>query len=284
MECKKAIISGGSRGIGRAISLQLASEGYDIAFSYNSAEEEARKLAEVIRNEYGRKCFYYQATLQNKGAPKKFFDEAIADLGGVSALICVAGLTRMGSILEMPTETMDEVFDLNVKCNLLLTSYASRHMVEHGVKGNIIFISSVHGDWANSHTAYYGSSKACLNRAVQSLACELGSYGIRVNSVAPGRILARTWEERPEFVERSIEIGKLFPLGRIGQPVDISNAVSFLVSDEAKYITGITLKVEAGMSLPGMPESKDPEYNVRVWGFRDHYGFRRAKREQKQDP
>ena len=96
--------------------------------------------------------------------------------------------------------------------------------------------------------------------------------------------MARTREEWPEFVEYGEQVGKLFPLGRVGQPTDISNAVSFLVSDEAKYITGITLKVEAGMSLPGMPESKDPEYNVRVWGFRDHYGFRRAKREQKQDP
>lgn len=284
MDCKKAIISGGSRGIGKAISLQLASDGYDIAFSYNSAEEDAKKVAEEVRTKYGRKCYYYQATLQNKGAPKEFFDKALADLGGVSALICVAGLTRMGSILEEPVSEMEEIIALNMKCNLLLTSYASRYMVEHGIKGNIIFISSVHGDWANSHTVYYGSSKAFLNRAVQSLACELGSYGIRVNSVAPGRILARTWEERPEFVERSLEIGKLFPLGRIGQPVDISNAVSFLVSDEAKYITGITLKVEAGMSLPGMPESNDPEYNVRVWGFRDHYGFRRKPREQTQDP
>ena len=271
MECKKAIISGGSRGIGRAISLQLASDGYDVAFSYNSAEEDARKVAEEIRSKYGRKCYYYQASLENKGVPKEFFDKALADLGGVSALICVAGITRMGSFLEEPLSEMDEIIALNMKCNLLLTSYASRYMVEHDIKGSIIFISSVHGEWVNSHTTFYGSSKAFLNRAVQSLACELGSYGIRVNSVAPGRIQARTWEERPDFVERSIEIGKLFPLGRLGQPVDISNVVGFLVSDEAKYITGITLKVEAGMSLPGMPERKDPADNVRIWGFRDRY-------------
>ena len=89
--------------------------------------------------------------------------------------------------------------------------------------------------------------------------------------MAPGRILVRTREEAPEFVERSLEIGKLFPLGRLGRPADIANAVGFLVSEEAGYITGITLKVEAGMSLPGMPESKDPADNVRVWGFRDRY-------------
>lgn len=281
MERKKAMITGGSRGIGRGIALQLASEGYDVAFSYNSAEDEAKKTAEEIRNRFGTECYYYQATLQDKGVPRKFFDAAIADLGGVDVLICNAGITRFGSVLEMPVEDLNLTIDLNYKSYLLMTSYASKYMVEHGIRGNIIYISSVHGEWVNSFTTYYGGMKACLNRAVQSLACELGSYGIRVNCIAPGRILVRSREEAPEYVDYSDQVGRLFPLGRSGYPKDIANVTSFLVSEDAKYITGITVKVEAGMSLPGMPESKDPAHNVRVWGFREKYGFTRRTPDKK---
>ena len=282
---KKAIITGGSRGIGSGIAMKLAEQGYDVAFSFNSAEDEAKALAEKIGETYGTRCFYYQASLQNKGVPREFFDKAVVDLGGVDLMVCNAGVSAGGSILELDEDRLDFMINLDYKSYLLLAGYASAHMVEHEVKGNVIFITSTHGERAYSYDSIYGSLKAGLNRAVQSLACELGNYGIRVNAVAPGFTKVRTNETAKSlgkfgehYDERYEATGKLLPLNRYGTPEDIGDAVVFLASDEAKYITGLTVRVDGGLILPGMPESNDPERNVRIWGFREKYGMkRRAK-------
>jgi NAD(P)-dependent dehydrogenase (short-subunit alcohol dehydrogenase family) len=162
-----------------------------------------------------------------------------------------------------------------------MTSYAANYMVEHDVKGSIIYITSTHSLRAYPYDALYGSLKAGLNRAVESLACELGNYGIRVNAIAPGFIQVRFNNEWPEYEQNVKVLGKLLPLNRIGNPVDIANAIEFLASDDAKYITGVTVKVDGGLILAGMPESDKPEFNKRIWGYRDHYGFVRKKEEQK---
>lgn len=266
---KKAIVTGGSRGIGKGIVRKLASEGYDVAFSYNSAEAEAMALCEEVTARYGTGCYCYQATLQNKGVPRELFDCAIADLGGLDLLVCNAGLTVGGSVMDLDDEKLDFAINLDYKSYLLMTSYAARYMVDHDIRGSIIFITSTHGERAYTYDVVYGSLKAGLNRAVQSLACELGNYGIRVNAIAPGFIQVRFNNEWPEYQTNVESLGKLLPLNRIGNPEDIANAVWFLASEEAKYVTGLTVRVDGGLILPGMPESNHPDANARIWGYRE---------------
>ena len=283
---KKAIVTGGSRGIGSGIVRKLASEGYDVAFSYHSAEEEARVLAEEMKAAYGVNCYYYQAGLHLKGVPAELFQKAVEDLGGLDLMVCNAGMNFGGSIMELDEEGFEKVISLDYKCYLLMSGYASKYMVEHDTKGSIVFVTSTHSQRAYPYDAVYGSLKAGLNRAVESLACELGNYGIRVNAVAPGYTKIRNsvpgggpfWEH---YDEHCAELGARLPLNRIGYPADIANAVYFLASDDAKYITGITVKVDGGLILPGMPESDRLESNVRIWGFKEHYGFVRPKPEEK---
>ncbi len=278
---KKAIVTGGSRGIGKGIVLKLASLGYDVAFSFNSAEEEALNVRDTVKAEYGVSCYCYQASLQNKGVPAELFQKAVADLQGLDLLVCNAGLTVGGSVMALDEDKLDYAISLDYKSYLLMTGYAAKYMVDHETKGNIIYITSTHSQRAYPFDAVYGSLKAGLNRAVESLACELGNYGIRVNAIAPGFIQVRFNNEWPEYEQNVGILGKMLPMNRIGMPEDIASAVEFLASDEAKYITGVTVKVDGGLILPGMPESDKPEFNSRIWGFREQYGFKRRKEEHK---
>ena len=278
---KKAIVTGGSRGIGKGIVQKLASLGYDVAFSYNSAEAEAVALRDELAAQYGVACYCYQASLQERGVHRQLFDQAVADLNGLDLLVCNAGITVGSSALHLEEDKLDMAISLDYKSYLLMTSYAANYMVEHDVKGSIIYITSTHSLRAYPYDALYGSLKAGLNRAVESLACELGNYGIRVNAIAPGFIQVRFNNEWPEYEQNVKVLGKLLPLNRIGNPEDIANAIEFLASDDAKYITGVTAKVDGGLILAGMPESDKPEFNKRIWGYRDHYGFVKKKEEQK---
>ncbi len=293
MANKKAIITGGSRGIGRGIALKLASQGYDVAISYHTREDSARSLQQEIREKYGTKCYYYQASLEKPGVARQLFDQAMADLGGLDLLVCNAGISRGGSFVELDEELLDRMLELDYKSYLLLTSYAANFMVDHEVRGNIIYTTSTHGERAYAFDTVYGSLKAGLNRAVQSLALELGSYGIRVNAVAPGFTKVRFGESIDfggnttieQYDTHYREFGGMIPLNRCGYPEDIANAVAFLASEKARYITGLTVKVDGGLVLPGMPESTDPANNRRVWGYREHYGFqnRKQREENKQN-
>lgn len=272
---KKAIVTGASHGIGKGIALRLAAEGYDLAISYNTREDEARKVAELITQTYGTACFYYQATLQNPGAPAALFEKAVQDLGGLDVLVCNAGVTLGGSVLDLTEEKVDYAFGVDLKSYLLMSSLAANYMVDRDIRGNIVFITSVHGERAFAYDVLYGSAKAALNRAVQSMAIELGNYGIRVNAVAPGYI--SIYDDNPDYIKHVTALGALLPLNRIGKPEDVAGAVAFLASDKAKYITGITLRVDGGLILPGMPENKRPEGNVRIWGYHENYGMPQSK-------
>ena len=170
MENKKAIVTGGSRGIGSGIVRKLASEGYDVAFSYNSAEEEARVLAEEMKEAYGVNCFYYQASLHEKGVPAELFEKAVTDLGGLDLMVCNAGMNFGGSIMDLDEDAFDKVINLDYKCYLLMSGFAAKYMVEHDTEGNIVFVTSTHSQRAYAYDAVYGSLKAGLNRAVESLA------------------------------------------------------------------------------------------------------------------
>jgi NAD(P)-dependent dehydrogenase (short-subunit alcohol dehydrogenase family) len=250
----KAFITGASRGIGRGIALRLAKEGYDIAFTYHSEISEAESLKDDI-NLLGRKCFFYQAELQEKDAPEKVTQKAIEDLGGIDILICNAGKAKFTSIKTLDSDLMDFSYGLNYRSYLLCTKVAANYMVEHEIEGKIIYITSTRGFRAYRNDALYGSLKAALIRAVESLAIELSDHNIRVNAVAPGATQVRHLDD--EGILKQGHIPKLIPLKRKGHPDDIAGAVSFLISSDASYITGQTIKVDGGLILYGPNENPD---------------------------
>jgi NAD(P)-dependent dehydrogenase (short-subunit alcohol dehydrogenase family) len=271
-EGKKAIITGASRGIGRGIALVLAEKGYDIAFSYSSAREEAEKTAQEIEKR-GRRAYFFAAQLQEKGAGIAFFNNAVEKLGGLDLLVNNAGVTIFESLLELTEEKLDFLINLDYRNYVIMIREAALYMVKRGIKGSIICITSSRGERAYPGDGIYGGLKAGLARAIQSFALDLAPYGIRINNVAPGAIRIRSAEEivrdkLPVSADFWDTLGGVIPLGRSGTPQDIGTAVAFLASNEASYITGVTLRVDGGLILPGMPEKQDdPEAAGHGWGY-----------------
>ena len=266
---KKAIVTGASRGIGRGIAMTLASEGYDIAFSFNAHEEDAREAADRIR-EQGRQCFYQKAVLNERGAGKVFFDWAVGQLGGLDVLVNNAGVTLFDPIQDLSEDRLDFMLELDYRTYVMMMHYATRYMIDHGIRGSIVNVTSSRGEQAYPLDGVYGGIKAALNRSIQSFALDVCDYGIRINNVAPGAIRVRTKEQlsaagmdpNNTFWDR---LGPRIPAGRVGTPEDIGQAVAFLVSDRASYITGFTLRVDGGLILPGMPEVVTPETKPGEW-------------------
>lgn len=262
MDRKKAIVTGASRGIGKGIALCLAEAGYDLAISYYSKEEEALELRNEIESRFQTKCAVFGAKLEEKGAGMKLFEQTVEELGGLDLLVNNAGITIMEHILDMTEETLDFLISLDFKNYLLMTREAVRYMTRHNIRGNIINITSSRGERAYPNDAVYGGLKAGLNRAIQSIALDVAPYGIRINNVAPGAICIRTKEEikRDESLRQQVpldfweQLGNKIPLKRSGVPEDIGRAVVFLASEQASYITGVTLRIDGGLILPGMPE------------------------------
>ncbi|MGI5851020.1 MAG: SDR family oxidoreductase [Clostridiales bacterium] len=259
MSVKKAFVTGGSRGIGRGIAWVLAKAGYDVAITYNSQKEEAQSLASEIEA-MGRKCFYYQASMEQVDVPEAITAKAVEDLGGIDLLVCNAGLTRKHSLLTMTAEEIDFLYGLNYRSYLLCSKVAANYMVDNKIKGNIIFIASTRGIRSYPDDSIYGSLKAGLIRGVESLALEMSQYGIRVNCVAPGATAIRGNFTHEEL--SSSNVARKIPLGRFGTPKEVGYLVEFLASDKADYITGATIKIDGGLILPGMPEdnSEDAGY------------------------
>lgn len=248
---KKAFITGASRGIGHAIALRLASSGYDIAFTYHSEVDEAESLKKQIEA-LGSKAYYYQADFSRKEVSKKITEQVMSDLGGLDVLVCNAGKTKFTNILTLDLDEMDFVYHLNYQSYLIQTHLAANYMIKHHIKGRIIFITSTRGIRAYPNDAIYGSMKSALNRAVESIALELAPYEITVNAVAPGATAVRG--DLSEEGLRQGHIPSLVPLKRRGHPNDVAGLVHFLVSDEASYITGETIKVDGGLILYGPDE------------------------------
>jgi NAD(P)-dependent dehydrogenase (short-subunit alcohol dehydrogenase family) len=267
---KKAIVTGASRGIGRGIALKLAEQGYDIAFNYASQEGDAAKTAGEIEKR-GRRAYYFQASLEREGAGVELFNNCVEKLQGLNLLVNNAGITRFQSLLDLTEEQMDFLINLDFKNYLIMSREAARYMVKQGVRGGIINITSSRGERAYPGDGVYGGMKAGLNRAIQSFALDLAPYGIRINNIAPGAIRVRSGEETARALPESKinfwdELGADIPLERSGLPEDIGGAAAFLASDDASYITGVTLRVDGGLILAGMPEIKEKD-NHR-WGYR----------------
>lgn len=256
---KTALVTGASRGIGRGIALALAREGYDLAVSYATRKDEAESLAIEVRERYGRDCFFFQASLEKRGAGEELMKKSIESLGHLDLLVNNAGLTIFGELQEIKDEDLDLLLALDFRNYVVMMRGAARHMIENGICGSIINITSSRGERAYPGDGIYGAMKAGLNRAVQSFALDVSPYGIRINNVAPGAIAVRTPEENRKNGEEKRtkfynELGARVPLKRMGTPEDIAQAVVYLASEKASYLTGVTIRVDGGLILPGMPE------------------------------
>ncbi len=267
MERKKAVVTGASRGIGKGIARCLAREGYDLAVSYATQREEAQTLSRELEEEYGGKCFFFQASLERPGAGVELLEKSVEALGGLDLLVNNAGVTRFENLQDMTPEVFDLLFNLDFKNYILMMQAAARYMVRHKVRGSLVNITSSRGERAYAGDFLYGGLKAGLNRAIQSIALDLAPYGIRVNNVAPGATRVREKEEleaqgQPDFWDG---LGRKIPLERCGTPQDMGEAVAFLASEKAAYITGVTLRVDGGLILPGMPEHTAPGEDPDGW-------------------
>lgn len=269
MENKKAIVTGGSHGIGKGIVHELAKRGYDVVFSYHSGSEASQEIIQEIKEKYNVKCFCFQASLQNKGAGEVFFEKAVECLGGVDVLVNNAGMTRFENLLDITEETFDLLINLDFRTYIMMMQVCAKYMQQHNIKGSIINITSSRGERAYPGDGIYGACKAGLNRAIESFALDVAPYGIRINNIAPGAIQVWSGQDIPDNHKNILEVyeglAKKVPLQRMGTPEDIGKAVAYLVSEDASYITGFTLRIDGGLILPGMPEGNVDSNNP--WGF-----------------
>ncbi len=238
-----ALITGGSRGIGRVIAEKLASDGYDIAICYSGNEAAAQETISTCKK-YGVQAIYLKANVAIAEDVTNLFTEVKELMGPIEVLVNNAGITRDGLLLRMSEEDYDVVVDTNLKGTFLCTKAAIKDMMK-ARKGKIINITSIVGVQGNPGQANYCASKAGIIGLTKSVAREYGGKGITVNAVAPGFIQTAMTDELPENVKEAYL--KQIPLGRFGTPEDVANVVAFLASDRAAYVTGQVLEVTGGM-------------------------------------
>jgi 3-oxoacyl-[acyl-carrier protein] reductase len=245
MENKKAVITGGSRGIGRAIALKLAEQGADIAVIYSGNELPANEVC-IHAQQFGVKAKAYKCNVADYISTKETINVIIKDMGKIDILINNAGITKDGLIFTMKETDYDLVLDINLKGTFNMIKHCYPNFIKNK-SGRIINISSVSGIMGNAGQANYSASKAGLIGLTKSVARELASKGVCCNAVAPGYI---STEMTAALSEKQKEnIAATIPLGFLGNTQDIAELVAFLSSDKAKYITGEVIRVDGGMAM-----------------------------------
>ena len=244
-ERKAAIVTGASRGIGRAAAVRLAKMGMDIVFTYNSgsaAAEETRALCEAE----GARVLAVQADVSKSENCEKLTEEAMKFCGRIDVLVNNAGITRDSLIIRMSDEQFDQVIDTNLKGAFYMMRAVSKQMMKQR-SGSIINISSVVGVMGNAGQVIYAASKAGVIGMTKSLARELASRKVTVNAIAPGMIETDMTAAMPEKAKDSMKAA--IPLGEMGRPEDIAATVAFLAGEDSRYITGQVICVDGGMAI-----------------------------------
>jgi 3-oxoacyl-[acyl-carrier protein] reductase len=242
---KSAVVTGGSRGIGRAIVLRLAQQGADVAFSYRGNEAAAKATAAEVEK-LGRKAVPIQGDATDPAAADALVKAAIEAFGKVDILVNNAGITRDDLIMRMTPEMFREVLETNLFGAFYATKAVTRPMLKARA-GRIVNITSVSGQAGQMGQANYSAAKAGLIGLTKATARELASRGITCNAVAPGFVLTELTQDLPDALKQ--EIRTRTPLGRFGTTEEIANAVAFLCSDEAAFITGQVLAVDGGLVM-----------------------------------
>lgn len=245
LENKVAVVTGASRGIGKAIAKKLAVEGAVVVINYCGSKERAEEVKKEIQQAHGT-AGIMQCDVSDFNACETFIGEVIKKYGRLDILVNNAGITKDGLLLRMKEEDFDAVLNTNLKGTFNCIRFAARRMLKQK-SGRIINISSVSGIMGNAGQANYAASKAGIIGLTKSAAKELASRGITVNAVAPGFVHTEMTEILSENVKEAAAAQS--PLGTFGEPEDIACAVAFLASEDARYITGQVLHVDGGIAM-----------------------------------
>ncbi len=242
---KTALITGATRGIGKQIAITLAQAGYDIAINYRKENEDLKNTKQEIE-QTGAKCLTLQGDVSNYEDCEKIAKEIIQEYGKIDVLVNNAGITKDTLLMRMKKEDFEDVININLIGTFNMTKNIIPYMMKNRT-GRIINISSVVGISGNAGQANYAASKAGIIGFTKSLAKEVGSRNILVNSIAPGFIETAMTDVLKEEIKE--EIAKTIPLKRMGKAQDVANVVKFLASEESSYITGQVIHVDGGMLM-----------------------------------
>ena len=245
LDAKVALVTGAARAVPSVVAIKLAGEGATVIINYNGSKDRAEEVKNEIEAA-GGKAEIRQCNVSDFHACEEMFKEIISTFGSVDILVNNAGITRDGLLMKMSEEDFDAVLDTNLKGTFNCIRFVARQMIKQR-GGRIINMASVSGVMGNAGQANYSASKAGVIGLTKSVARELASRGITVNAVAPGFINT----EMTAVLSDKVKEGAVaqIPLGTFGETEDIANAVAFLASDGARYITGQVLSVEGGMSM-----------------------------------
>ena len=242
---KVALVTGGSRGIGRAIALKLAENGADVAINYAGNTAAAEEVKTAIE-QMGRKALLIQCSVADTDGVQAMVNQVVKELGRLDILVNNAGITRDGLLMRMKEADWDDVMNTNLKGVYNCSKAVMRTMMKQK-SGRIVNMASVVGEMGNAGQANYAAAKAGVIGFTKSLAKEVASRGITVNAIAPGFIATDMTSVLSD--DQKAEMARTIPLGRAGQPEDVANAVLFLASEGAAYITGQVLNVDGGMVM-----------------------------------
>ncbi|HEY9181486.1 MAG TPA: glucose 1-dehydrogenase [Candidatus Baltobacteraceae bacterium] len=243
---KSALITGASRGIGRAIAVDLARNGADVVLVGRDRSALDETAAACTQARSGARCLVLTGDVMDQGAVQGFVDEALAAFGRIDFAIANAGQSVDSLLLRLKADTIDHMLSVNLKSAFYLAGAVAKPMMKQR-SGSIVLMSSIVGVMGNAGQAAYAAAKAGLLGLTKSLAKELGSRNIRVNAVAPGLIETAMTQKMPD--EAREYLLKQAALGRPGKPEDVSGVVTFLCSEAAGYITGQTLVVDGGVLM-----------------------------------
>ena len=255
---QKALVTGASSGIGRAVALAMAEAGADVMVNYVGSDSAAQEAAEAIRQR-GRKASVFKADVSNENEVQQLFSHMQQALGGLDILVANAGIQQDAAIADMTLAQWERVINVNLTGQFLCAREAIRAFRRRGIDrsiscaaGKIICMSSVHQEIPWAGHINYAASKGGIDLLMRSLAQEVAAERIRVNAIAPGAIRTPINKAAWDTPEAYARLLTLIPYGRIGEPADVARAAVWLASDESDYVVGTTLFVDGGMTLyPG---------------------------------
>jgi glucose 1-dehydrogenase len=244
---KNAIVTGAGQGIGEAVAKQLAEEGYSVVVNDIDLKK-AEETVKIIEND-GFEAVAVQANIAESDQREELFEKAVKEFGEIDLLVNNAGIQTTNPFLELTEDEWDKVLDTNLKGTYFLSQLVANLMVDRDIEGDIVNISSIHQNRPRRNRNHYDASKAGIGMITKDVALELAEYNINVNCVAPGATKTPMNSDILESEEEIERYNTKIPLGRMGEPEEVAEAVCFLASKEANYITGSCLEIDGGSSL-----------------------------------